>query len=104
MNKKLCIVTVASLIVGLLTIGAAYADPSPNGHGQPGAPGTTCGSSNAATTPGSSISALGSPFYTDGIAGLHYAGNPGTPSLNSNNPKVVSQYDIACFQVCQNHP
>jgi hypothetical protein len=80
---------------------AAFATPSPNGPGQPGAPGTTCGSPNATSTPGNAANA-NSPFNPDGNAGQHYAGNPGTASLeHSNSIHAVSQYDIACFQQTQ---
>jgi len=80
----------------LAAAGAAQANPSPNGPGQPGAPNTTC--STFTMTPGKAANA-NSPFNPDGNAGLHYAGNPGTASLaHSNSTKAVSQYDIACFQ------
>jgi hypothetical protein len=93
-----------ALAIGLM--GVAYADPSPNGPGQPGAPGTTCPAPPVAgSTPGNSISAGGSPFNPIGTAGTVYAGNPGTASLaNANSPTAVSQYDIACFQVSSPHP
>lgn len=90
---------------------AALATPSPTanpgqapGGGQPGAPGTTCGSPGATVTPGQSgSSTTGSPFNPTGNAGTHYAGNPNTPSLqHSNSPTSVSQYDAACFQNTQN--
>jgi hypothetical protein len=80
---------------------AAWATPSPNGPGQPGAPGTTCGSPNATSTPGNAANA-NSPFNPNRNAGMHYAGNPGTASLeHSNSTHAVSQYDIACFQQTQ---
>ncbi len=83
----------------------ARATPSPNGPGQPGAPNTTCGSTNANATPGSSMSAGGSPFNSDGTAGGVYAGNPDTASLlHAASSTAVSQYDIACFQLFQSHP
>lgn len=97
----------AGLVMGgavLWTPVAASATPSPNGPGQPGAPGTTCGSTTSSglsinTTPGSAASASGSSFNPNGNAGAHYAGNPGTASsLHSNSTHAVSQYDIACFQ------
>jgi len=98
---------IAALLVGGISIGSgtvALASPSPNGPGQPGAPGTTCGSPNASMTPGGSGSAAGSPFNPDGTAGTVYAGNPGTASLaHSNSTHAVSQYDIACFQQTTNH-
>ena len=85
----------------MLSASAAWATPSPNGPGQPGAPGTTCGNANTMSTPGKAADA-NSPFNPDGNAGLHYAGNPGTASLaHSNSPHAVSQYDIACFQQTQ---
>jgi hypothetical protein len=90
----------AALSLGLWANGVS-ATPSPNGPGQPGAPGTTCGDSNATSRPGNAMNAQ-SPFNPDGNAGLHYAGNPGTASLaHSNSPHAVSQYDIACFQQTQ---
>jgi hypothetical protein len=96
-------VAVLGLSVGVA--GNAMATPSPNGPGQPGAPGNPCPTVNP-ITPGSSTFARGSVFnFTGGIAGMHYAGNPGTPSLaNANSVHAVSQYDIACFQQATNHP
>jgi hypothetical protein len=47
-------------------------------------------------TPGNASSAPGSAFNTSGVAGTHYAGQQ---PQNSQNPKSVSQYDVACFQV-----
>jgi hypothetical protein len=47
-------------------------------------------------TPGNASSAPGSAFNTSGVAGTHYAGQQ---PQNSRNPKSVSQYDVACFQV-----
>jgi hypothetical protein len=94
---------VAGVALNLATVGAVFATPSPNGPGQPGAPGTTCGNANASMTPGNAASAPGSPFNPNGNAGQHYAGNPGTASAaHSNSTHAVSQYDIACFQV-SNH-
>lgn len=100
-----------ALTVGVLGLsvgvaGTALANPSPTGSpGQPGAPGTTCGGSNANSTPGASANA-NSPFNSNGQAGQVYAGNPGTASLaHANSTKAVSQYDIACFQVsATTHP
>ncbi len=47
------------------------------------------------TTPGNSSTAPGSAFNPDGVAGGVYAGQQ---PQNSNNPKSVSQYDVACYQ------
>jgi len=97
----------AAIVSGLIVTatlsaaGAVFATPSPNGPGQPGAPGTTCDSPNATQTPGHSASNSGSPF-AGGTSDSHYAGNPNTASLaNANSPHAVSQYDIACFQATQ---
>ena len=97
--------TVGAIFCGavlMASVSAAWANPSPTGSpGQPGAPGTTCGSANADSTPGNAANA-NSPFNPDGNAGQHYAGNPGTSSLeHSNSTHAVSQYDIACFQQFQ---
>jgi hypothetical protein len=70
---------------------AAFADTNPSGTGQPS---QSC--QKQPSTPGSAATAPGSAFNTSGVAGLHYAGNA---PQNSTNPKSVSQYDVACFQV-----
>ena len=100
---------IASIAAGacllFLTAGAAFAASS---HSKPtqnpttghkGAPTNTCGAPGA-STPGSAVTAPGSPFNANGTAGTVYAGNPGTASLaNSNSTAAVAQYDVACFQV-----
>jgi hypothetical protein len=70
---------------------AAAANPNP---GSPGQPGQSCQAQPS--TPGNSANAPGSAFNTSGQAGSVYAG---TQPQNSNNPKSVAQYDVACFQV-----
>ena len=85
----------AVLAVGLAaTAGAAFAAPNPAGTGQPS---VECGEGAATATPGSAQSSVspGSPFH-EGNAAEHYAGEQ---PQNSKNPKSVSQYDVACFQV-----
>ena len=67
--------------------------------GQPGAPANTCGTDNP-MTPGNAANSPGSPFNSNGQAGLVYAGNPGTASLaHSNSTAAVSQYDVACVRL-----
>lgn len=103
--RRSLVAGLAVLGLGVSTAGTAFATPSPNGPGQPGAPNTTCGSQNTMTTPGGSANAAGSAFNGTGTAGTVYAGNPETASsVNANSPHAVSQYDIACFQVSQSHP
>jgi len=89
-------------IFGALTIavaltspaaGHAFAAANPSGTGQPS---QMCGSATAPNTPGQSARAPGSAFNPTGVAGSRYAG---TQPQNSKNPKSVSQYDVACFQV-----
>ena len=69
--------------------GLAFAG-NPPGTGQPN---QSCETSM--TMPGKSASAPGSAFNPTGTAGTVYAGQQ---PQNSNNPKSVSQYDVACFQ------
>jgi hypothetical protein len=90
---------IASAALFLSMVGVAAATPSPNGPGQPGAPGTTCGDQYP-NTPGHSVANnTNSAFNGNGQSDQVYAGNPGTASLNnSNSAKAVSQYDAACFQ------
>jgi len=90
-----------ALAAGLLSIApaTAFAQVNPT-TGHKGAPDNTCGNPGATTTPGNTANARGAPFNPAGIAGLNYAGNPGTSSLaHSNSTASVSQYDIACFNV-----
>ena len=64
--------------------------------GMPGQPNQTIGTPQTGiVTPGHASTAPGSAFNPSGNAGSHYAG---TQPQNSNNPKSVSQYDVAGFQ------
>ena len=56
-----------------------------------GQPNASC--EDTPNQPGHSISAPGSAFNPDGVAGTHYAGEQ---PQNSKNPNSVSQYDVAC--------
>lgn len=65
--------------------------------GTTGQPNQTIGTlQTGSTTPGNASTARGSAFNPDGIAGTMYAG---TQTQNSINPKSVSQYDVAGFQL-----
>jgi hypothetical protein len=73
---------------------------NPSGTGQPS---QTCLMGTALTEPGNAAAAPGSAFNEDpgGTAGAVYA-NPGSQGgMSSGNTHVVSQYDVACFQVSQ---
>ncbi len=64
--------------------------------GTKGQPNQTIGSAQTGSvTPGHASTAPGSAFNPDGKAGMVYAG---TQPKNSQNPKSVSQYDVAGFQ------
>jgi hypothetical protein len=71
----------------LVPAAAASAASNPSGTGQPSA---SCEESTASPA----------GFETGGFAHAEtqYAGSQ---PQNSNNPKSVSQYDVACFQVSQ---
>jgi hypothetical protein len=91
--KKLMVLTA---MLFALAAGPAFGAGNPSGTGQPS---QTCLSSTAPSEPGRAASAPGSAFNENGgIAGSMYAGSQ---PQNSNNPKSVSQYDVACFQVSQ---
>jgi hypothetical protein len=70
-----------------LTSGASFATAS-------GQPNQSC--EDQTMRPGNSAAAPGAAFDPDGTAGTKYAGEQ---PQNSNNPKSVSQYDVACTQV-----
>jgi hypothetical protein len=82
-------------IAGSLILASAsvvFAASNPSGTGQPN---QSCGSDTAPNTPGQAAAAPGSAFNPNGTAGSVYAGEQ---PQNSNNPKSVSQYDVACYQ------
>jgi hypothetical protein len=104
--RKIGLTAAAALAVLALSgavAGSASAKNEPT-TGQPGAAsGNHCGEVNLETgvsaemTPGKSGSAKGSSHNPEGVAGEHYAGNPGTKSLeHSNSTAAESQYDISC--------
>ena len=92
LRRTLGAVSATAMILSL-TAGIVLAG-NPAGTGQPGA---ECGGEGATTMPNG--------FNSGGfaIAEAHYAGSDGTASLNSNNDKAVSQYDVACYQITQHH-
>jgi hypothetical protein len=86
-------VLAAAITVALLSASTpAFAGTgNPNGTGQPS---QSCQAQSS--SPGNASSAPGSAFNSSGTAGTHYAGQQ---PQNSTNPKSVSQYDVACYQV-----
>ena len=85
----LVLILALALLIPLTTAFAA----NPPGTGQPN---QSC--EDVGVRPGHAMSAPGSAFNPDGIAGTKYAGEQ---PQNSKNPKSVSQYDVGCFQVAQ---
>ena len=80
----------------LVTPGLALAANVHLSTGMTGQPSQTIGTPQTGSiTPGHASTVPGSAFNPSGNAGTHYAG---TQSQNSNNPKSVSQYDVAGFQ------
>jgi hypothetical protein len=88
--KRFIAMTCAALFG--LTLAAATAGATPSGS--PGQPNQSC--QVTTVTPGRATNAPGSAFNPGGTAGGVYAG---TQPQNSQNPKSVSQYDVACFQL-----
>jgi hypothetical protein len=87
------------LSVSLLvtSAGLAFAANVHEVTGTKGQPNQTIGSAQTGSvTPGHASTAPGSAFNPDGKAGTVYAG---TQPKNSKNPKSVSQYDVAGFQM-----
>jgi hypothetical protein len=86
----------AVVAAAVVAAGPGAAASNPNGTGQPS---QTCLSSTAPNEPGHSANASGAAFNENGgTAGGMYAGSQ---PQSSNNPKSVSQYDVACYQVSQ---
>ena len=80
----------AALAVGGTT--AVFADST----GSTGQPNQSCQAQPS--SPGNAANTTGAAFNPNGTAATHYAGSQ---PQNSKNPKSVSQYDVACFQVSQ---
>ena len=90
-----------SILIVLVMMFAFASVALADSTGTAGQPGQSCGSDNASQTPGNAANAPDSAFNPNGMAGTVYAGQQ---PQNSQNPKSVSQYDVACFQVSQPHP
>jgi hypothetical protein len=97
------LIVVAVLCVALIALAGVALAANPGTRGQPS---QSCQSQP--NTPGGAATATspGAPFNGDGVSGGVYANGPGsTPNGRVTNPKAVSQYDVACFQVSQpGHP
>jgi hypothetical protein len=104
-TRRVCSVTVLSIIAGGLAPGMAWAMQTPT-TGQPGtSAGFNCGTTSAPVEPGHAASSPGSPFNetTPGNAGTRYAGS-GPSLIHANSTAAVSQYDAACRRLSSQKP
>ena len=87
--RKLLAFTCATVVsASIAAAGASAGNPSPTGTGQPSQ------SCEAEPTGPPGITSTTNGFATRAVN--VYAGSA---PQNSNNPKSVSQYDVACYQV-----
>ena len=96
-RKTLVAASIAAAGTLALAGSAAFANPNPNGSGQPATgqnPLISC-----QNFPGKTASNNGSPFSSPaGHSASVYAGNTVTGNVKSNSGNAVSEYDIACYQ------
>lgn len=96
MKRFIVLVSILVILIAGLAIPAIATAFAAN-PGTQGQPSQSCQSA----FPTGPLSPSG--FNTNGFAtaAAHYAGSQ---PQNSNNPKSVAQYDVACFQQTQPHP
>jgi hypothetical protein len=94
MKRAIILPALVTAFVALSPAAAALATPSPNGPGQPNV-------SIGEPAGGVVVGPGPQGFQTSGFANAetHYAGSDGTPSLANGNPRAVSQYDVAAYQL-----
>ncbi|MFL6087460.1 MAG: hypothetical protein ACJ74F_30545 [Mycobacterium sp.] len=101
MKRAIILPSLVTAFLALSPAGIALADNAHNGN----TTGTTTGQPNQSA---GSPNALQSPpgQNTAGFANAetHYANPDSTGGVHSNNPKVVSQYDVAAFQFSNKGP
>ena len=96
MRRFLLTASTVIALAGASATGALAADPH---NGSTGQPTQSCQSTTPAAFPGNTGSSPGSAF--NGKANSIYAGSNTQGGISSGNPKVVAQYDVACFQQTQ---
>jgi hypothetical protein len=92
MRKLLSAIVVVAALFAVVAGGASAGSGNPNGTGQPSQ------SCQAEPTGPPGITSTTNGFATRAVN--VYAGSA---PQNSNNPKSVSQYDVACYQVSTHH-
>ena len=97
MKRAIILPSLVTAFLALSPVGVALADNAHNGN-TTGQPNQSAGSPNALQSPPGQL--------TDGFANAesHYANPDSTGGVHSNNPKVVSQYDVAGFQFSNKGP
>jgi hypothetical protein len=90
MLKKVALGIATSAALALAGGSVAFA-ANPSGTGQPN---QSCQAQTA--SPGNAANTSAAAFNPTGTAATHYAGQQ---PQNQKNPKSVSQYDVACYQV-----
>ncbi len=95
MKRSIILPCLVTALVALSPAGVALAD-NPHPFGTTGQPSKSASDDPTLKPPG---------FSTTGFANAeqHYANPDSTGGMNSGNPKVVSQYDVAGFQWCTHH-
>lgn len=97
--KRAIVAMVLTAGMSVTAVLPAAAAANPAGSGQPS---QSCLSSTAPMEPGNAASAPGSAFNENGgTAGGVYANPDSQGGTSSGNTHVVSQYDVACYQVSQ---
>ncbi len=88
-------VIIGALTTALLTGGSTLAQ-NPHSGSATGQPNQSC--QDFAQFPNLNVPGFNTNGFNN-VGTTHYAGSKGTlPNGNTQNPTVVSQYDVACFQ------
>ena len=100
MRRFLVTASAVLALGGFSASGALGANPhNQNGSPSTGQPSQSCQNTTPPAFPGATGTAPGSAF--NGTAGAVYANPTSQGGVSSGNPKVVAQYDVACFQQTQ---
>ena len=107
MKRSIILTGLVTAFVALSPAGVAFADNphntpnNPNPTGQPNQSLQTELANGGTAPPGLQPS---NPNGFNTVAVNKYANPTSSGGVHSGNPKVVSQYDVAAFQVSQPHP
>ena len=93
MKRSVILPCLVTAFVALSPAGVAVANPNPSGTGQP---------SQDASTQSSQPAGFNHCCVDGATADAHYANPDATGGQRSGNPKVVSQYDVAAYQISHN--